>query len=326
MTIKHIIGKILRHTFPSQMKLRDLKRHHDVLLQQVVEYNKFTKEEVVSIIKKQYENVFGRQLSLEHPQRFTEKIQWRKAYDCDPIYSLLSDKYAVREWVKKKIGEEYLIPIIGVWDSEKKIPWDTLPEQFVLKTNNGSATNTIVTDKNKINRKIVEENYRYWLNFPFGFNTMELHYNNIKPLVIAEQYMQPCDGSKDLKDYKFICYDGNPVYVWVDLDRYHNHQRKIYSIDWKEQFCIYGPYGFCEIDIPKPQNYDKMLEIVRILSRGFAHVRVDLYDINGRVYFGEMTFTSSSGLDEVSPDEWDYKLGELWDITKQQIDYKAVDV
>ena len=145
-----------------------------------------------------------------------------------------------------------------------------------------------------------------------------MHYGAIPPKIIAEQFMKPDEGETDLKDYKFLCFHGKPYYCWVDLDRYHGHKRKVYNLEWVPEQWSVGPYGFCNTNIAKPKNFSEMLRVVEVLCKGFAHVRVDLYEINGKIYFGEMTFTSTSGLDMCNPDEWDYKLGDLWDISIPQ--------
>lgn len=322
---RNIFRGIARRICPQYYQYLKLCYSHKYQLQAIDQYREMTEEEIVVKITEQYESSTGHTLHLDNPQRFTEKIQWRKAFDRDPVYSRISDKYAVHEWVKKKIGEEYLIPLLGVWESEKDIDFKSLPQQFVLKTNNASGTNTIVTDKSKIDKRIVRENYRFWLQYPFGFNTMELHYNAIKPLIIAEKFMvQP--GSNDLTDYKFFCFDGNPMYCQVITDRRDAECIDFFDMEWSHQIYKFNNLNNKGKKIQKPENYNEMIYLSRVISKGFSFVRVDFYEIDGKIYFGEMTFTPASGLNVFSPDDWDYRLGELWDINKQQIDRNIVRI
>lgn len=317
---KKIAKKILEILYPDYLKLRSLKITHKEKMMNIQKRVDVPEEEYPAVLQEFYLKCTGSTLDLKNPKRYNEKIQWRKLYDINEIYSVLSDKYAVRAWVEKKIGSEYLIPLLGVWDRTEDINFERLPDQFVLKTNNASSTNIIVTDKKRMNRKIILEQLSFWLEYPFYLEGLELHYKSIVPRIIAEKYMQPEEGKSDLNDYKFMCFKGKPRYCWVDLDRYHGHKRKVYTLDWKPADWTIGNYGGEKIDIPKPSQFDKMISLVETLCDGFEFVRVDMYEIRGKVYFGEMTFTSCSGIDPIRPDEWDYKIGELWDVSKNQVD------
>ena len=259
----------------------------------------------------------GKMLNLENPQTFNEKIQWLKLYDSTPLKTKLADKYLVRDWVKEKIGEDYLIPLLGVWKNFDDIDFDKLPEKFVLKANHGSSWNIIVTDKNKFDKKLAKRKIKKWLNTNYALlGGLELHYKNIKPLIIAEEYIEADDG--DLKDYKFLCFNGEVKYVWVDKDRYKNHKRNLYDINWNlvpekiSEKHVYDNFSPCA----KPYNFEKMLKFANIMSKGFPFVRVDFYENDNKLYFGEMTFTSASGTHIFTPDIFNFKLGELIDLTK----------
>lgn len=253
----------------------------------------------------------GKTLSIP-PKRYTEKIQFAKFYDSTPLKAKLTDKYAVREWVADVIGEQYLIPLLGVWNHYDEIDFSKLPEKFVLKTNNGSGTNLIVTDKSKINHKKSKKDFEFWLKQDFAFSGRgyEMHYSLIEPKIIAEKYI--VDKSGELNDYKFLCFDGEPHFVWVDVGRYSKHCRNVYDLDWNLQPWKQFTYDNTKEPIQKPDNLKNMIEISRKLSKGFGHVRVDLYNVDGEIYFGEMTFTNGKGFELIQPDEANIMLGSLW--------------
>ncbi|NMA11960.1 MAG: glycosyltransferase [Chloroflexi bacterium] len=272
-------------------------------------------------LKDIYLKKINRPLSLERPRAYTEKIQWSKLYNQNPIRSYLSDKYLVRNYVTEKIGSNYLIPLYGVWKKFDDIDFERLPNTFVLKTNNGSGTNIVIWDKRKINYRLVKSKLDFWTSIPFGYvNAYELHYNSIEPLIIAEKYLvDPI--YKSLPDYKILCFNGKAHAVWVDMNRETDHRRNVYNLDWKllpwtQKLPNYNG------KINKPKNFEKMIYIAETLSKGISHVRVDLYNINGCIFFGEMTFTNGSGLDAIYPDAFDFELGDLWDISKDRFPIK----
>ena len=274
-------------------------------------------EKYNNLIEKEYLKVFGNILDWNNLRTYTEKMQWEKIYDKNPIKTTLTDKYAVREWVEGKIGKDYLIPLIGVWDSFDNIDFDLLPKQFVLKTNHGTGTNLIVKDKNKINMRRAKRMFDDWMKTDYAFtNSLQLHYRDIKRKIIAEKYLETNLG--ELQDYKFLCFDGKPCFCWVDLGRYSKHTRTVFDMNWKLQPWTQASYGIANYDIPMPKNFDMMIDIANILSKGFSHVRVDLYNIDGKIYFGEMTFTNGSGLDPIIPKEYDKVLGDYWKLPKNK--------
>lgn len=260
-----------------------------------------------------YKRAIGRKLDWNNLNAYTEKMQWSKFYDVAPIKTTLSDKYLVRDWVAERIGDEYLIPLIGIWDKFADIDFDILPNQFVLKTNHGSGSVLVVKDKIKFNKAEAKKCFDDWMSVDYAYATgFELQYSNIKRKIIAEQYLETDLG--ELQDYKFLCFDGKPHFCWVDLGRFGKHTRNVYDLDWNLQPWNQYTYGNSTNPIPKPEGFEKMVEIATILSEGFAHVRVDLYNVDGKIYFGEMTFTNGCGFDKIIPSEYDYKLGELWNI------------
>lgn len=279
-------------------------------------YTNLPESEYKAELKKMYKEKVGLTLDLENPKRFSEKIQWRKINEITPIMSKLSDKYEVRSWVEDKIGKEYLIPLLGVWDTFDAIDFDKLPDSFVLKTNNASGTNLIVDSKKDLNIRRARRLFNYWLDIPFGLlSGLELQYCSIKPRIIAEQNMLS-EGRDDLSDYKFFCFDGKVFcsYTTVDFAKDHSKGKlaffdKDYNLMPVTRADYLSPY---EKQLEKPDNYNTMVEIAATLSQGFSHVRVDLYNIDGKIYFGEMTFTTHSGYAKFVPDEFDFELGRQW--------------
>lgn len=285
------------------------------LIKEIEKRKKTNPKKYPSIISMQYKKRIGHELNWNSLNTYTEKMQWEKLYNNDINKSVLADKYEVRKWVTEKIGKEYLIPLLGTWDNFEDIEFESLPEKFVLKTNHGSGTNVIVKEKDKLNKKIVKRKFDDWLKMDFGFISMERHYSKIKPKIIAEQYIETDYG--ELQDYKFLCFDGKPYYCWVDLGRYSNHTRNVYDLNWKLQPWSQEWYDTYKEDIPRPKNFEKMIEIAEVLSAGFAQVRVDLYNVDGKIFFGEMTFTNGGGYDRILPNEYDKMLGDLWKLPIQ---------
>ena len=263
------------------------------------------------LLSSMYAEKIGHPLDWNNLRTYTEKMQWEKIENKDPRKTMLADKHAVRNWVANLVGEDYLIPELGVWSKFDDIDFDKLPNQFVLKTNHGTGTNYIVKDKSKMNIKEARKKFNDWMKMDFGyFNGFETHYSNIVPQIMAEEYLETEYG--ELQDYKFLCFNGEPYYCWVDLGRYSKHTRNVYDLEWNLQPWNQATYGVYKEPIPKPLNYDKMIDLVRILCKDFAQVRVDLYNVAGKIYFGEMTFTNGRGFDRIIPEEYDLILGDLW--------------
>lgn len=270
-------------------------------------------DDQIKLDEKMYESRIGHPIDWENLQTYTEKMQWEKFYNKDPRKPLLADKYLVRDWVTEKIGSSYLIPLLGVWDNFDDIDFNTLPSQFVLKTNHGTGTNIIVKDKNTFNIRRAKRIFDDWMSIDYGYlNGFETHYSQIHRRIIAEKYLETSLG--ELQDYKFLCFDGRPYYCWVDLGRYSRHTRTVFDMNWELQPWTQALYGISKDPIPKPKNYEKMIELAGILAEEFAQVRVDFYNVDGVIYFGEMTFTNGRGFDSIVPEKFDYELGKLWKI------------
>ena len=249
----------------------------------------------------------GKMLNLNNPKTFNEKLQCLKLYDRRPEYTVLSDKFLVRDYIKEKIGEEYLIPLLGVWDSAEQIDFDMLPNQFVLKCNHDSGSVIICDDKSRLNKKAVIGKLEKALKCQYFWTSREWNYHDIQPKVVAEQFMVDESGC-DLKDYKFFCFDGMPKFIQVDAGRFSNHKRNFYTIDWEFIPVEYGCPNDSSMDVEKPKQLEHMLELATELSRGIPHVRVDFYIVRNHIYFGELTFHHGGGAMKVDPFSYD----ELW--------------
>lgn len=260
-------------------------------------------------LKLLYRTRIGRPLDLENPSTFNEKLQWLKIHDRNPLYTKLVDKYEVKEWVAERIGAEHVVPTLGVWDSFDDIDFDALPERFVLKCTHDSgglaicrdrATFDIAAARRKIERSLAS-NY-YW-------SGREWPYKNVKPRIIAEEYLDPDAGACDLTDYKFMCFGGSARCLFTCTGRADGDLRvDFFDMDWNRMpFTRHYPNS----DVPPdaPQGLREMASLSERLAEQLPFVRVDFYEVAGRAYFGEMTFYPGSGLEEFDPEEWDEMLG-----------------
>lgn len=256
-------------------------------------------------------------LNLDNPQTYNEKLQWLKLYNRNPEYTIMVDKYLVKEYVANMIGKEHIIPTIGVWDNIDNIDFDNLPQQFVLKCTHDSGG--LVICKNKANLDIVKAKNKLKKSFKTNFYLLgrEWPYKDVRPRIIAEQYMVDESGY-ELKDYKFFCFDGEPKMLYIATDRYNPYKKTkfdFYDLEFNHlPFKLGHPNSRKELK--KPLGFDDMLKYARVLSKGIPHVRVDFYEINGMIYFGELTFFQDCGFVPFEPQEWDYKLGELIKLPK----------
>lgn len=257
-----------------------------------------------------YYECFGKKMNWEEPISYNEKINWEKLNVKDDRRTRLSDKYLVREWIKKQIGEKYLTTLYGVWDHAKDIDFDLLPNSFAIKVNNGSGRNIIVKSKAEINYEEVRKQLDGWMKYNFAYNGLELHYRDIIPKIICEEYLEGM--AESVYDYNIYCFHGEPEYIWCIKGSHRpGCQASFYNKEWIMQPFSYG-YPKDHILAPKPEKLNEMLELTRILCKGFEHVRVDWYNLpDGRVLFGEMTFSSWAGLMHFQPEEYDMLFGSL---------------
>lgn len=247
-------------------------------------------------LKLLYRYKLGKKLDLERPQTYNEKIQWMKVHYRNPLYTKLADKYGVREYISKRIGEEYLIPLIGVYDKFDDIDFDTLPEQFVIKCTHDSGGLVICRDKKQLDIKKAKAKIERCLKRNYFLNSREWVYNDIKPRIVIEKYMVDESGY-ELKDYKFFCFDGSAKVMFMATDRSGEEETKFdfFDMDFNHLDLRNGhPNSVRKLE--KPERFEEMAALAEKISEGLPHARVDLYNINGKLYFGEVTFFHWSGL------------------------------
>ena len=252
---------------------------------------------------------FKKFCNLKKPNTYNEKLNWLKLHDRNPLYTTLVDKYEAKEYVAQIIGNEYIIPTLGVWDSFDDIDFDKLPNQFVLKCTHDSEGLVIVKDKNKLDKKAAKEKIEAALKQNFYYIGREWPYKNVKPRIIAEQYMEDhVEG--ELRDYKFFCFDGEPKAMYIASDRASDHVKFDYYDLKFNHLDIKQKYPHAQEALRKPVTFEKMIDFSKILSKGFPHVRVDFYEVDGHLYFGELTFYHLSGFIPFEPDRWDKVFGD----------------
>ena len=260
----------------------------------------------------------GYQLNLENPKTYNEKLQWLKLYNRDPQYCIMVDKWEVKRYIAEQVGEEYLIPTIGVYESVDDIPWNSLPNQFVLKCTHDSGGLVICKDKESLNIKAAKKKLSDSLKRSYFYQNREWPYKNVKPRIICEEYMVDESGY-ELKDYKWFCFDGKVKALFIATDRGKSNEET--KFDFYDPNFNHLPFtnGHPNSDrtLQKPIGFEKMKVLAERLSRNIPHVRVDLYDINGRIYFGEMTFFHWSGMKPFEPIEWDYTFGSWISLPKK---------
>lgn len=274
-----------------------------------------------SFLKIRYRVLMKRKLDIDNPKTFNEKLQWLKLHARNPEYIKMVDKYEVRSYISEKLGEEYLIPILGVWDNVEDIDFTKLPNEFVLKCNHDSGSLVICRDKSKLDIDFVKKKLNYCINRNMYNLTKEWPYKDVKPKIIAEKLMVDKAAEKaheGLTDYKFYCFNGIPKYAYVStgLENHKTARISFVTLDWEIAPFRRTDYADFECLPPKPVNFDKMIEFASILSKNIKFLRVDFYEINGKIYFSELTFFPGSGFTELQPVEWDYKLGDMINLGK----------
>lgn len=256
-----------------------------------------------------YRAHMGQKLDLKGPKTFNEKLQWLKLYDRNPLYTTMVDKYAVKQYVAERIGQQHLIPTLGIWERFEDIDFASLPDQFVLKTTHDSGGIVICTDKRQLDLVAAQEKMQRCLQRNYYRRSREWPYKNVKPRIIAEAFMTDESGA-ELKDYKIFNFGGVPKLIQLDFDRFCGHKRNLYSVDWKRLDVEYKYPGDARRFVSPPDGLDEMLELARVLSGELPFVRTDFYIINGKIYFGELTFFPEGGFGSFSSDELALQLGE----------------
>ena len=269
-------------------------------------------------IRRVFKITMGKDLNLEDPKTYSEKLQWMKLYDRNPLYTSLVDKHEVKSLIAAKIGPEFIIPTLGVWDDFDEIDFEKLPDRFVLKCTHDSGGLVICKDKGSLNVDKIKKKINKCLKHSYFWGDREWPYKNIRPRIIAEQYMEDSQ-TKELRDYKFFCFNGVVKALFIATDRYKGeHETKF---DFFDENYNHLPFtnGHPNADVipQKPKCFEEMKRIAAVLSEGIPQVRVDLYEVDGKVYFGEMTFFHWSGHMPFEPEEWDYIFGSWIDLPKK---------
>ena len=249
-------------------------------------------------------------VQLRDPQTFNSKLIWLNLYDRNPEYAAFVDKYEVREYITKRIGEKYLNELYGVYERVEDIDFESLPNEFVLKATHGSGWIIICDDKTRFDIGRAKKQMQSWLNKNFYDLYGEWIYKELKPRIICERYLRN-EHESGLTDYKIYCFNDTPKFVQVDMDRYQDHTRTYFDLNWQQ---IHFELGGCKASsspIEKPGSLNEMIEIARVLCRGLKFLRVDLYLVDGKIFFGELTLYSGNGMLNFSPKQYDKKIGEL---------------
>ncbi|OMF32605.1 glycosyl transferase [Paenibacillus sp. FSL H8-0548] len=273
-------------------------------------------------LKLMYRIRIGKSLNLENPKSFNEKLQWLKLHDHQSVYTDYVDKFEVRKYIAASIGQQYTIPLIGVYESFENIDFDQLPDAFVLKCTHDSGGVIVCKEKENFNIEAARNKIDKCLKTNFYYNGREWPYKNVKPRIICEKYMVD-ELNKELIDYKFMCFNGEVKCSFVCLNRDLPSGLNVdfYDMDWNPMpFERY--YSNSGTEISKPKNFDKMVEFAERLSKGIPFLRVDFYEVNGQLYFGELTFFPGSGFERFMPSSYDDLLGSWIDLSLQNENMK----
>lgn len=264
-----------------------------------------------SFLSLKYRLTFKKKLNWDNPQTFSEKIQWLKIYGRKPIHKVMADKYLVKDYVKKEIGEQYVIPLLGVWNNENEIDFEKLPNQFVLKCNHNSGTGMVICkNKAELNIEQVKSGLHKGLQEDYFPNSREYAYKDIPRKIIAEKYMEDTE-TNELRDYKFFCFDGEPKALFIAAGRAQGEEHITFDFFDMEYNHLPFTNGHPNAKVlpKKPVCFEEMKSLAAQLSVGIPHVRVDFYEVDGRVFFGEFTFSHWGGLMPFDPEDWDYTFG-----------------
>lgn len=263
-------------------------------------------------IKKQYKKIMKKELDLSNPKTFNEKIQWLKINDRNPIYTIMVDKYEAKKYVADIIGEEYIIPTIGIYNKFEDIEFDKLPKQFVMKCTHDSGGLFICTNKDEANLMKQKIRFNLILKRNYYYRSREWAYKNVPHRIIIEKYMKD-KQNKELKDYKFYCFNGKPQYLYVS-EGLNNHQTAkidFFNMNFEKAPFYRADYSRFNVDPEKPKRFEEMKLIAEKLAQNLKFIRVDLYEIEDKIYFSELTLYPCGGMMPFKPEEWDQKLGEL---------------
>ena len=276
----------------------------------------FIRESDRNNINRRFLKTHGYLMDWKNPQTLNQKIQWSKLFDFKPEHTIYADKLAVRDFIAKELGNEYLIPLLHRTKSPENMRFEDLPEiPFVIKANHDSGSYQIIRDRSKVNLAVLRRQCRWWLSKNYYWMDREPEYNDIPREILMETLLLGRNG-KVPNDYKFNVFGGKVGFIYVSVDREGTNKRNIYDRDWNPlHFTWAAPYKDHQSlrgdEIEPPQVIDEMIRIAEKLGSLFNYVRVDLYEVDGKIYFGELTQHHGGGYDKILPVEWDYKWGEL---------------
>ena len=269
-------------------------------------------------LKIRYRVRMKKKLPLNNPETYNQKLQWLKLYDRNPVYSTMVDKYDAKKYIADIVGEEHIIPTINVWDKFEDIDFDTLPDQFVLKTTHDSGGVVICKDKNKLDKVAARKKLSRALKHKFYYNSREWPYKNVKPRIIAEEYLSAL-GEDGLVEYKIFCFNGVAKIVLVCKGTAHAVGRTNDFMDRDfNRIPVKSLNPISETEPERPEQLDDIIEIAEKLSAGIPQLRVDTYIANGKIYVGELTLFHNGGMSRFEPEEWDYTFGSWIDLPKEK--------
>ena len=273
-------------------------------------------------IRRMFKNAMGYELDLENPETFNEKLQWLKLYDHNPEYVTMVDKYLSKAYVAERIGDEYVVPLYGVWDSFDDIDFDSLPEAFVLKTTHDCGGVVVCKDKSSFDKENAKKFLEKHLKREYFYHCREWAYKHVKPRIIAEKFMKDSKDQTEegLTDYKFFCFDGEPKAMFIATDRAkENVETKFDFFDMEFNHLPFtNGHPNADRKISKPENFELMIELSKKLSQGIPHVRVDFYESEGKIYFGELTLFHWGGFVPFDPPEWDKTFGDWLSLPQKE--------
>jgi hypothetical protein len=262
-------------------------------------------------LKLAYRIAINKKLNLDAPATFNEKLQWLKLHDRNPLYSTYVDKFAVREHIRKTIGDQHLIPLLDSYESVEEIDWDRLPDRFVLKCTHATGANIICTDKRALDLKSAKAKLGKWLKNNLYWYGREWPYNRVKPRIICEEFLSDCGRIPN--DYKVLCFNGKAKLIQLHVGRYANHKQDFYDRDWNRT-TISQRRTASGVAEKKPAQLEKMIRLSEQLAANLRHVRIDWFIVGERLYFGEMTFYDGSGFVPFDDENDDYLLGSWIDL------------
>lgn len=268
-------------------------------------------------LQAQFEHNVGYPLNIDNPKTFNEKLQWLKLFYQNPLMTVCADKIAVRNYIKEQLGDEYLVPVLGIYNHPDEIDFSSLPDRFVLKVNWGSGQNIIVKDKSSLDIEKTKKQLAEWLKPTSNhyYHSFEWCYKDIKPGILCEKYIENADG---LNDYKFLCYNGivKNMFIVQDRDKGKENMSVTFFDRNFQKLPVQRLYKSSDKEIVRPEKWDKMIEISEKLAKNFPFIRVDFYEIENTLKIGELTFFPGNGMEKFTPQEWDLKFGEMLKLPK----------